>query len=65
MSEEKVELVGPDFGSGVPAATLVEGMPLLGHVQGEPIIVVRRGKEVFAIGAVCTNYGGPLAEGLV
>jgi NADPH-dependent 2,4-dienoyl-CoA reductase/sulfur reductase-like enzyme/nitrite reductase/ring-hydroxylating ferredoxin subunit len=65
MSEEKVELVGPDFGSGVPAATLVEGMPLIGHVQGEPIIVVRRGKEVFAIGAVCTHYGGPLAEGLV
>ncbi len=65
MSEENVELVGPDFGDGVPASTLLEGVPLIGHVQGEPIIVVRRGKEVFAIGAVCTHYGGPLAEGLV
>ena len=39
--------------------------PLLGHVDGEPVILVRQGEEVFAIGAVCSHYGGPLAEGLV
>ena len=26
---------------------------------------MRRGDELFAIGAVCTHYGGPLAEGLL
>ena len=44
---------------------LAESEPLLGHAQGEPTIVVRRGNELFAIGAVCTHYSGPLAEGLV
>src|SRR5205814_5478444 len=41
------------------------GAILLGHAQGEPLILVRRGDEFFAIGAVCTHYGGPLAEGLL
>jgi NADPH-dependent 2,4-dienoyl-CoA reductase/sulfur reductase-like enzyme/nitrite reductase/ring-hydroxylating ferredoxin subunit len=65
MSESSPELVGPDFGKGVPASAAVEGAPLLGHSHGEPVIVVRRGSELFAVGALCTHYGGPLAEGLV
>ena len=28
-------------------------------------LVARRGDEIFAIGAVCTHYSGPLAEGLL
>ncbi len=65
MSESNPELVGPDFGKGVPASAALEGAPLLGHSQGEQVIVVRRGSELFAVGALCTHYGGPLAEGLV
>src|ERR1041385_4326544 len=56
---------GPDLTAGIPANSLAEGVPLLGHVQTEPVILVRRGAEVFAIGAACTHYGGPLADGLV
>ncbi|MEO8250221.1 MAG: FAD-dependent oxidoreductase [Burkholderiales bacterium] len=65
MSDENTELAGPDLCKGMPASALSEAVPLLGHAQGEPTIVVRRGNELFAIGAVCTHYSGPLAEGLV
>ena len=65
MSEEKTKLEGPDLAQGVALSTLAEGAMLLGHTQGEPLILVRRGGELFAIGAVCTHYNGPLAEGLL
>jgi NADPH-dependent 2,4-dienoyl-CoA reductase/sulfur reductase-like enzyme/nitrite reductase/ring-hydroxylating ferredoxin subunit len=65
MSESSPELAGPDFAKGVPASTALEGAPLLGHSRGEPVIVVRRRGELFAIGALCTHYGAPLADGLV
>jgi nitrite reductase/ring-hydroxylating ferredoxin subunit len=55
----------PDLTAGLPASSLDDGVPLLGHVQGEPVIVVRRGAEIFAIGATCSHYRGPLTEGLV
>jgi apoptosis-inducing factor 3 len=64
MSDQE-ETKGPDLATGIPASSLAEGVPLLGHVQSEPVIVVRRGAEVFAIGATCSHYGGPLADGLV
>ncbi|MDQ3195360.1 MAG: FAD-dependent oxidoreductase [Pseudomonadota bacterium] len=65
MSEVKTELDGPDLAQGVPVSTVAEGAMLLGHTQGKPVILVRRGEELFAIGAVCTHYNGPLAEGLL
>src|SRR5690349_6022991 len=65
LAENNAELSGPDFRSGVEYASLQEDEPLLGHFDGEPVIVVRKGDEIFATGATCTHYGGPLAEGLV
>ncbi len=64
MSGE-AELSGPDLTQGVSLADLPDGGQLLGHSGGEAVLVVRRGEEVFAIGATCTHYGGPLAEGVV
>jgi NADPH-dependent 2,4-dienoyl-CoA reductase/sulfur reductase-like enzyme/nitrite reductase/ring-hydroxylating ferredoxin subunit len=65
MSDEKTPLEGPDLAQGVALSALADGAMLLGHVQGEPAILVRRGAELFAIGSACTHYGGPLAEGLL
>ena len=66
MADEEVKaLSGPDFSSGVKAEELAENEPLLGHFNGEPVLMVRQGDQIFAAGAVCTHYGGPLAEGLV
>ena len=59
------ELSGPDLSRGVSDADLREGSPLLGHAGGEAIVLVRDGGKVHAVGATCTHYGGPLAEGLV
>jgi NADPH-dependent 2,4-dienoyl-CoA reductase/sulfur reductase-like enzyme/nitrite reductase/ring-hydroxylating ferredoxin subunit len=56
---------GPDLSRGVPAERLRDGEPLLGHAGSEAIVLVRSGGEIFAVGASCTHYGGPLAEGLV
>jgi apoptosis-inducing factor 3 len=64
MSAE-TQLSGPDLAQGVPLAEVPEGGQLLGHSGGEAVLVVRRGEEIFAVGATCTHYGGPLAEGLV
>jgi NADPH-dependent 2,4-dienoyl-CoA reductase/sulfur reductase-like enzyme/nitrite reductase/ring-hydroxylating ferredoxin subunit len=65
MSDEKRELTGPDLRAGVSARDVPDGGSLLGHFDGEAVLVARRGTELFAIEASCTHYGGPLAEGLV
>lgn len=56
---------GPDFALGIAAADVAEGSPLAGHVGGKAAIMVRKGDEVFVVGAYCSHYHAPLAEGLV
>jgi nitrite reductase/ring-hydroxylating ferredoxin subunit len=65
MGSTEQKLEGPDFAAGVPAEDVTEGKPVRGHFAGEPVMLVRVGREVHAIGANCTHYGGPLNEGLV
>jgi 3-phenylpropionate/trans-cinnamate dioxygenase ferredoxin reductase subunit len=65
MGEEEPSVTGPDFALGVGLADLADGVPLLGHVADQPVVVVRRGSDVWAVAATCTHYGGPLAEGIV
>src|SRR6266496_318424 len=64
MGGQDAKLTGPDLEAGIPEGDLVGETPLLGHAHGEAVIVVRRNDDVLAIGATCTHYGGPLAEGL-
>ena len=65
MSAAGPQTTGPDLTLGVEIDTLTEGTPLVGHVGGDAVLLARRGDEFFAIGAVCTHYGGPFAEGLM
>src|SRR5262245_48110648 len=65
MGGQNTELSGPDFGKDVTIADVPEEQAVLGHAEGEAVVLVRRGQEAFAVGATCTHYGGPLAEGLV
>jgi NADPH-dependent 2,4-dienoyl-CoA reductase/sulfur reductase-like enzyme/nitrite reductase/ring-hydroxylating ferredoxin subunit len=65
MGGGQQELKGPDLALGIPAADLADGAMLLGHANGDAVLLARRGDEIFAIGATCTHYSGPLAEGML
>jgi NADPH-dependent 2,4-dienoyl-CoA reductase/sulfur reductase-like enzyme/nitrite reductase/ring-hydroxylating ferredoxin subunit len=65
MGGGQEELKGPDLSSGIASSDLADGAMLLGHANGESVLLARRGEEIFAIGATCTHYGGPLPEGLL
>jgi len=65
MSEQEKKLDGPDFAQGVALADIAENGMILGHVAGDAVLLARRGQQLFAIGAECTHYHGPLAEGVL
>jgi NADPH-dependent 2,4-dienoyl-CoA reductase/sulfur reductase-like enzyme/nitrite reductase/ring-hydroxylating ferredoxin subunit len=65
MAEQKKAPSGPDLTAGVSAASLRQDGQILGHVGKSDVLVVQVGDEIFAVGAKCTHYRGPLAEGLV
>jgi NADPH-dependent 2,4-dienoyl-CoA reductase/sulfur reductase-like enzyme/nitrite reductase/ring-hydroxylating ferredoxin subunit len=65
MASDQASIAGRDFAAGIAADDLSDGTILEGHLGGEQVILVRRGAEIFAVGAKCTHYSGPLAEGVV
>src|SRR5262245_11882248 len=64
MSESNKQ-AGPDLSKGVAAAELADGKMLLGRVGDDDVVIARVGDELFAVGAHCTHYHGPLADGLI
>ena len=65
MAEQQPNPPGPDFTKGVSVADIAAGQMLLGHVNQDAVLLARQGDEFFAIGATCSHYSGPLAEGLM
>ena len=65
MSSDFVKPTGPNFRQGIGFQEITDGAMLQGHAHDEPVLLVRRAEELFAIGAVCTHYGAPLADGLL
>jgi hypothetical protein len=50
------ELAGPDLCVGTPFDTLADGIPVRGHIDKHPVVLVLEGNECFAIGAFCTHH---------
>ena len=65
MSTDPSQDKGPDLAQGVPTETQADGGMLAGHVGEDAVLLARRGDAFFAIGASCSHYHGPLAEGLM
>ncbi len=62
---ESAPLTGPDFTKGIASADVPPNGTLLGHVNGEAVLLLRRGAEVLAIGATCTHYSSSLKDGFL
>ncbi len=54
----------PDLKAGFALRDLPDGATVVGVVDGEDVLLTRQGETFFAVGAFCTHYHGPLAEGL-
>lgn len=64
MADEPSPPTGPDLTQGVTHAALTDGR-LAGHVGDDAVLLVQAGAEFFAVGAQCTHYHGPLADGVI
>ncbi|RWE24951.1 MAG: pyridine nucleotide-disulfide oxidoreductase [Mesorhizobium sp.] len=65
MAHDHSKSSGPDLAQGIALSDLPDGGKLVGHCGDEQVLLVRRGAEIFAVGATCTHYGGPLVDGLL
>jgi NADPH-dependent 2,4-dienoyl-CoA reductase/sulfur reductase-like enzyme/nitrite reductase/ring-hydroxylating ferredoxin subunit len=65
MAQKEKKLAGPDLSQGIPIGDVPEGGTLVGHANGEEVVLVRVKDEVFAVSPHCTHYHGPLAQGLI
>ena len=65
MDEAQSADTGPDLALGVAVEQLADGEMLAGHIGDEAVLLARRGDQFFAIGATCSHYSGPLAQGIM
>lgn len=64
MVNRNTFVTGPgDFVSVIATKDLEENQPTRVEAEGTPVLLVRRGEAVYAIGAVCSHFGAPLEEG--
>lgn len=54
-----------DFVPVMNEADLVDGKLTRVNAGGIPAVLLKQGKTIYAIGAICTHMGGPLDEGTV
>ena len=54
-----------DLTVGVPESELTSGSMIAGRLGEDEVLLVNEGDRVYAIGASCSHYHAPLADGLV
>ncbi len=64
MSQDQAAPTGPDLTQGVKLSDFDNGK-LSGRVGDQEVLLVRSGADIFAVGAHCSHYHAPLADGLV
>jgi nitrite reductase/ring-hydroxylating ferredoxin subunit/uncharacterized membrane protein len=52
-----------DFAPVIEESKLEEGKPIRAEHEGTPILLVRRGAQIYALAETCSHLGGPLSEG--
>jgi len=55
----------PDLTRGISIESLASVQCVVGRVGDDEVLVVRSNDAFYAVGAHCTHYHGPLAEGLI
>ena len=65
MADQNEPPTGPDLRAGIASNDLAEGAILAGQVGDDAVVLARVGGRCFAIGAKCSHYSGPLAEGIL
>ena len=61
---EPLQASGPELSKGIELADIPDGGMLTAQVNGEPVVAVRRGEEVFVLAGACGHYGAPLWDGV-
>jgi nitrite reductase/ring-hydroxylating ferredoxin subunit/uncharacterized membrane protein len=52
-----------DFTPVLSESDLHEGKPVRAEHNGSPILLLRRGSQIYALAETCSHLGGPLSEG--
>ena len=52
-----------NFTAVLPESKLPDNTPTRAMYQGVPILLVRRGEQLFAMAETCSHFSGPLSEG--
>ncbi len=64
MSDRQTDKTA-DLSAGVSESSIADNSSLAGRIGDDDVLLVRSGNRFFAVGAHCTHYRGPLADGIV